>query len=679
MTFINAGALIALAAAAIPILIHLFSRQRHRDIEFSTLKFLKKLENKRLRRLKIAELILLLLRILAIACITFAFARPAVQHFGGGENTGASVCAVILIDNSLPTQSRSPEGTLFAEGRKIALNLLQVFEPGDEIHLQTSSVLNEKFSLKLNDESIDKLRKKSFQLSPVEGAPDWQKSFEYILRVFQSSQYANRELYIISPLYKQFSTSEKESLERIASENARIFYLETGPDYQKNAAISNVNLKTEIVQPGLPVIVEVEVTNHSNEKLENIPLSLFVGNDRIASNSTTIPAGEKILTELKFVPETPGYFSGTARLDYDDALTADNRVYFSLYIPPVLEAYLAGDSLETAIVKLALNPGGKSGSSVKIVELRSVNRLVDHPDAMVVFLAGIEKIDSFSAGLLKSVLIRGGGVILSPSQSSSLAEINRNFLKNLNLPQFGEIVLNSSTWGTTDLEHPVFNGVFSDKIEIDSPVFERYITLTGEMKNSVIDFRNGDNFLSEFPAESGKVIVFTSGFSEWWSDISHRGIFVPLINRISQYAGSNVSDQFRSIISGGEIEHYAEPSNSIFTVKRPDGLKIEVIPEQGMSTIKLNYVDTGKSGIYTVMLENDTSAVFAVNPAAEYSSLHRIEEADIDGAVKIEVKSDMRQTVFSARIGTELWKIFLIFGLCLLLIEGVLTRLISMK
>ena len=59
MTFLNPFVLFGLAAAAIPILIHLFNIRKLRTIEFSTLTFLKELNKNKIRRIKIRQWLLL--------------------------------------------------------------------------------------------------------------------------------------------------------------------------------------------------------------------------------------------------------------------------------------------------------------------------------------------------------------------------------------------------------------------------------------------------------------------------------------------------------------------------------------------------------------------------------------------------------------------------------------------
>ena len=78
-SFLYPTLLWALLAVAIPISIHLFSRQRVKKIDFSSLIFLKSLEKTRLRAIKIKSLILLLIRSLIILFVVLAFARPSAN------------------------------------------------------------------------------------------------------------------------------------------------------------------------------------------------------------------------------------------------------------------------------------------------------------------------------------------------------------------------------------------------------------------------------------------------------------------------------------------------------------------------------------------------------------------------------------------------------------------------
>src|SRR3990172_2154635 len=101
MTFLNPALLFGLAAAAIPVILHLLNLRKLRTVDFSTLTFLKELQQSRIRRLKLRQVLLLIVRTLMVVFIVLAFARPALRGslpsaFGG--DAGATI-AIVLDDS----------------------------------------------------------------------------------------------------------------------------------------------------------------------------------------------------------------------------------------------------------------------------------------------------------------------------------------------------------------------------------------------------------------------------------------------------------------------------------------------------------------------------------------------------------------------------------------------------
>lgn len=76
MTFLNWSILLALAAMAIPIVIHLLNRSRARAVDWGAMRFLTASLAARSRRIMVEEVALLLLRCLVVALAVLAVARP---------------------------------------------------------------------------------------------------------------------------------------------------------------------------------------------------------------------------------------------------------------------------------------------------------------------------------------------------------------------------------------------------------------------------------------------------------------------------------------------------------------------------------------------------------------------------------------------------------------------------
>src|SRR5258708_20171234 len=76
MAFLNPIFLLGAIAAGVPLLVHLVRRTRAPRIQFPSLMFLRKIEQKTIRRRKLRNLFLLLIRCAALLLLALAFARP---------------------------------------------------------------------------------------------------------------------------------------------------------------------------------------------------------------------------------------------------------------------------------------------------------------------------------------------------------------------------------------------------------------------------------------------------------------------------------------------------------------------------------------------------------------------------------------------------------------------------
>ena len=79
MNFLNPFALIGMAAAGIPLLLHLLNLRRLKTIDFGTLRFLQELQQKQVRKLRLQQILLLILRTLIVVCAVLALSRPTIE------------------------------------------------------------------------------------------------------------------------------------------------------------------------------------------------------------------------------------------------------------------------------------------------------------------------------------------------------------------------------------------------------------------------------------------------------------------------------------------------------------------------------------------------------------------------------------------------------------------------
>ena len=119
MNFLYPGFLFALLTIAIPIVIHLFNFRKFKKVYFSNVQFLKEAKEQNSSREKLKHLLVLFSRILAVAFLVFAFARPFVSS-EKTLNPSQRNLVSIYIDNSYSMETVNREGSLLDEAKRKA-------------------------------------------------------------------------------------------------------------------------------------------------------------------------------------------------------------------------------------------------------------------------------------------------------------------------------------------------------------------------------------------------------------------------------------------------------------------------------------------------------------------------------------------------------------------------------
>ena len=121
MTFVNPLALLGLAAAAIPALLHLLQRRVPPELDFPAVRYLTVAERESARRLKLRHLLLLILRTTLIVVIVLGAARPLVRmkESSGGGGAHEPTAVVVILDNS-PSSGAVVDGRLVLDRLRVA-------------------------------------------------------------------------------------------------------------------------------------------------------------------------------------------------------------------------------------------------------------------------------------------------------------------------------------------------------------------------------------------------------------------------------------------------------------------------------------------------------------------------------------------------------------------------------
>src|SRR6266540_2388532 len=132
MGFVAPLVLVALGALAVPVFVHLIQRERKRVVEFPSLMFLRRIPYQSVRRRRIRDWLLLVIRLTALTLIVLAFARPFFRRdaLAAAAQNGARE-AVILVDTSYSMGY----GDRWSKAQAAARDAVNALGPGDRASL----------------------------------------------------------------------------------------------------------------------------------------------------------------------------------------------------------------------------------------------------------------------------------------------------------------------------------------------------------------------------------------------------------------------------------------------------------------------------------------------------------------------------------------------------------------
>lgn len=689
MTFLNPFALLGLIAAVIPLIIHLLNLRKLKTIEFSTLNFLKELQQSKIRKLKLKQILLLIIRTLIIVFIVLAFSRPAIKGTIPGKIGHHATSTITLIfDDSFSMSAQDENGIYIQQAKELALSVVDLANAEDEIYFIRMSEPESFETIPVNDKDILKQVIVESKISEVYKPVD--EALGIVAKIMSKSRNANKEVYLISDLQKSSFINLNENLYPIFADDVKFFVLSIGSKDISNTCVDSVEIKTKIFELNKPFIINGVIKNYSNSSLKNLVSSLFIDGIRASQRSIDVAPLGSAMVEFTAIPKSTGFVSGYIELE-SDAIELDNRRYFSFYVPDKISLLIVSQGGENSkYIKLALSTN--SLFQYKEIDLDKIfaENLSDYDAVMMLGYGNITKEKVLR---IKNFVEKGGGLIIFPDNKTDLSEYN-NFLSEFNL-QPVDGYLRASTglsFEKIDFDHPIFSGVFIENKKertLSSPIINLSLRLKLSVKESqIISISGGYPFLKETKLGEGKVITFSVAPDLSWSDFPLKGIFAPLILKVVSYsATSEVSTESRLT---GENVQVKIPRNisagQKLKLTYPDGVEeIVKTPTTETSSDWLNVGSLNSSGIYKLNNGTNIIKLISVNTNKLESDLRKIEKEKLSnylvklgiGSDKIEMLSstvNIKSAILQSRYGTELWKIALIIVLVLVFLEMLIAK-----
>lgn len=673
MIFLNPSVLFGLLAASIPVLIHFLNLRKIKKVEFSSLAFLKEIENTKIRRVKFKQWLLLLLRILIILFLVFAIARPTIKSVSlAGAGSSVQTTAVFILDDSYSMSAVSSKGSFFNQSKSIIKNLQKEFNQNDDVNILTTSKIEEKFGFAELDQ---------MGISDIKG--NFWKALDEAFGIFRESQNFNKELYILSD--NQFSLKDSDSLNISGIENLKVYSFNLFEEVGSNLTIENLELENQILERGKPIEFKAEIKNNSiSEQAESV-VSLYINGKRKAQNRVELDPKQRQTFKFETILESTGLHEVVLEID-DDEILQDNKFYTVFNVPKEISVLIFADNPdEINFLELAL--GKNSGVTNINYEIRPTSYLqsinLNKYDAVVSVV--LKNIDNSQ---LMNFVKNGGGLFLIPSENVKLEDFRR-FCKNFGFVIESKINLNRTDspleFDEFNLEHPIFRNLFaeSENVKVNSPdIINCFEVKKSVSTTSIIDLINGSEYLAENKIEKGKTVLLSGSANLKSSDFPLKGLFAPLMNKIIYYV-SNSNNNTESYKTGDEIYFSMENAGTgRLKVVEPDNSE-NFLGETTLKNNLIKYKNTENPGIYylkrndkiidftSVNIDPDESKKFENTTKELKSKFKSYEKVNF---YELEPDGSYIKLLKEARFGSELWRYFIIAALITALFEMLIAK-----
>lgn len=424
-----------LPVAAAPLLIHLINLLRHRTVDWSAMEFLLASQRKYRTRVLLKQLLLMAMRVAAIAGIALALAQPrwrsALAGFLGGEQT----THILLIDDSYSMSEETLEETCFDRSREVARRLLDEFAAagsGQSLGVGRFSRLSEQrgagFDLlpqSLTPEILAEAEQLVDESQPSQSAAGPREAIAAAAEFATSGETANTVLWVLSDFRNRDWQAADETaslLRQVADAGGEIRFVDCSPRSeaatQGNLAVESIRLVGGVPAAGVVLPMEVTVRNHAAMPTAEFQLDLREdGVARPGLRFDPIPSGAAASQRVDVRFPESGEHALEASLG-PDRVAADNTRAAVVSVAEAREVLLIDGATvpgerggDAFYVASALAPGGgaPTGLSVRIDSQR-VLASEDLSRFDTVWLLDVASLDTPEIEALEAYARAGGGV-----------------------------------------------------------------------------------------------------------------------------------------------------------------------------------------------------------------------------------------------------------------------------
>lgn len=693
MQFLFPTFLAAIAVISIPIIIHLFYFRRFKRVYFTNVRFLKEVKEETSNRQKLRNLLVLLMRCLAIAAMVLAFAQPFIPLSSGVKKGERAVS--VFVDNSFSMNALSQDAPLLELAKQRARDIVTAYGVTDRFQILTNDFEGRDQRLLSKEDALSRIEE--IRTSPA--SRDLSKVLIRQQQCLNTGKQENKSAYVVSDFQNNIAdvSNFRDSLIEVNLVPMRAIQ-------ERNVSIDSAWFESPVQILNQPANLLVKISNRSDEDVTDIRLSLRHDGQTKPVGAVNIAARSSRLDTVSFTILHPGWHE--ARLSLTDyPVQFDDDYFLSFYVAERINVLSVNGLAPNKYMENAFL--GARYFHLDHADARALD-YSKFADYQLIVLNELPAVSSGLANELKTFCQNGGNILVFPGQTSDLNSYNA-FLQNFAAGNLGAYEPTPRQASQINTEEFVFRDVFLNKsANLRLPSTQGNFKIAPARGEQILTYRDGSALLSKFPQGEGALYFSAAPLQEQINDLVRNGeIFVPMLfkmaiagtkgrqiaytigkdevleakHQISARGETNYKLKFVSEKPGTNNEGGNAPTANAAAANAQ-----EFIPEQrifGSKVLLTPGTQVHDAGWYKLHLQSDsTLAEYAFNYDRKESDLNfKTDEKLAEGLGKnmkilaTNAQANFSQVVDEQERGIVLWRWCVVFALLFLALEVMFLRL----
>ena len=704
MNLMNPWLLMGAAGVALPIIAHMLNNFRYKETKWAAMQFLNRSVRVRSSELRIRDLLLMLIRCLAVLLLMLAFTRPILTSdddfsFIPGEKRAA---VIIALDVSFSMQHSDGTATRLerafdkidaisehiTEGDPVSLILLadehRVVARNMVYNSETFSALVREQKIRYESLNIDTIPKRLKELSDAADA-------------------LQKELYIVTDLQaKDWKNSSQwlRSAFKELSQDATVFFVPVDGE-SDNIAVTRFELVSGVLRKDTTARYRATVHNYGNKAVSNVRIKCLVDGINVDMKTISIIPAKASETVSLFVPfNNAGSLRITAEVD-KDALEMDNQRRMVSNIRDKVHVLCVEGSFDsagasTSFLSKALHAHG-SDSAKKDMIIRNIPWValpsIVLVDFDVIIISDVPSITEDLVGKLDAYVRKGNGLIWFAGNNVKLPVWNQQSAK-CSPPLLPATIIKADRIADEQGADIALDTVLPDHA-VCRPLKSLPEDLLSETRfNTVLDVKvhpgstvvlklSGSTMpvLVEQSLGRGHVFMFTSSAAPVWNNLALTPAFPMLIQQTITYMTGREFEKPRTVGDSLSLIYNDRPDVNDAIFNTPSGKSVIVPVQEHRNQFVAMLEQSSESGFYTAQVSLQAPAKpIAVNLDAAESeveslSIELARQSFKDTNVIITSSdAELHSAIDDSRMGRVLWRYLLMLGFVLLVLESLLAH-----